>query len=171
MLAIALPAIAGFFVALNFGAFQPIVRRLIEIGERRQWPAFGHIVDLGDRLQQIWRNRRGLSASVLVHLVFIFLGAMEVWIALAFMDHPVSLVEAAAIESLGQGSRAAAFALPGGLGVQDGTLIAASAVFGVPAEVALALALIKRVADLAIAVPGLLAWQALESRRLLSSRK
>ena len=41
------------------------------------------------------------------------------------MGHPVSVAEAVAIESLGQGSRAAAFVLPGGLGVQDGALIAA----------------------------------------------
>ena len=164
MLAIALPAIAGFFLTLNFGAFEPVVRWLVEFGEKRQWSVFSHVVDLGDRLQQIWRNHRGLSASLLVHLGSVFLGASEVWIALAFMGHPVSLVEAVAIESLGQGSRAAAFALPGGLGVQDGTLIAACALFGVPAEIALAMALIKRVAEIALGVPGLLAWQALEGR-------
>ena len=87
------------------------------------------------------------------------------------MGHPVSLVEAVAIESLGQGSRAAAFALPGGLGVQDGALIAACAVFGIPAEIALAMALVKRVAELVLGVPGLLAWQVLEGRRMLSERK
>ena len=61
--------------------------------------------------------------------------------------------------------------LPGGLGVQDGTLIAAGAIFGVPAEVALAMALIKRVPDLVLGMPSLLAWQALEGRRLWSRRK
>jgi putative membrane protein len=171
MLVIALPAITGFFLALNFGAFEPVVRRLAKFGEKRQWAAFGHVVDLGDRLQQIWRNRRGLSASFLVHLASVFLGATEVWIALAFMGHPVSVAEAIAIESLGQGGRAAAFAIPGGLGVQDGTLIAVSAVFGIPPEVALALALIKRVPDLVLGLPSLLAWQALEGRRLLAKRK
>ena len=171
MLAIALPAIAGFFLVLNFGAFEPIVRRLVEFGERRQWGAFNHVVDLGDRLQQIWRNHRGLSTSFLVHLVTVFFGAAEVWIALAFMGYPVSLAEAVAIESLGQGARAAAFALPGGLGVQDGALIAASAIFGVPADIALAMALIKRIPDLVLGVPTLLAWQALEGRRLLSESK
>jgi uncharacterized membrane protein YbhN (UPF0104 family) len=78
---------------------------------------------------------------------------------------PVSLIEAVAIESLGQGSRAAAFMLPGGLGVQDGALIAVCAIFGVPAEIALAMALIKRVSDLVLGAPALLGWQALEGRR------
>jgi len=171
MLAVALAAVTGFFLALNFGAFDPLVRWLVEFGERRQWAVFNHVVDLGERLQQIWRNHRGLSASFAVHLVTVFFGAIEVWIALAFMGHPVSAAAAIAIESLGQGSRAAVFVLPGGLGVQDGTLIAASAIFGVPAEVALAMALIKRVPDLVLGIPALLAWQALEGRHLLSQSK
>jgi len=171
MLAVALPAVGGFYLALNFGAFEPVVGRLAAFGEKRQWPAFGHVVDLGARLQQIWQNRRGLLGSFLVHLAAVFLGAAEVWIALLFMGYPVSPAEAIAIESIGQGARAAAFVLPAGVGVQDGALIAASAIFGVPAEVALAMALIKRVPDLVLGIPALLAWQALEGRRLLSASK
>ena len=171
MLAVALPAVGGFYLALNFGAFEPVVRWLAAFGEKRQWPALGHVVDLGARLQQIWQNRRGLLGSFLVHLAAVFLGAAEVWIALLFMGYPVSPAEAIAIESIGQGARAAAFILPAGVGVQDGALIAASAIFGVPAEVALAMALIKRVPDLVLGIPALLAWQALESRRLLSASK
>jgi uncharacterized membrane protein YbhN (UPF0104 family) len=87
------------------------------------------------------------------------------------MSHPFSVAQAVAIESLGQGSRAAAFVLPGGLGVQDGALIAASAIFGIPAEVALAMALIKRVPDLILGVPALLGWQALEGKHLLFKGK
>jgi putative membrane protein len=170
ILAIALPAVAGFFLALNFGAFEPVLRWLVALGERHQWAMFSHVVDLGGRLQQIWRNHSGLSASFIIHLVTVFFGATEVWIALGFIGHPVSVAEAVAIESLGQGSRAAAFPLPGGLGVQDGTLIAACAVFGIPAEVALAMALIKRIPDLVLGIPALLAWQALEGRQLLASK-
>ena len=171
ILALAVPAVTGFFLTLNFGAFEPVVRRLIAFGERRQWSVFEHVVDLGDRLQQIWRNHRKLLASLVMHIATIFFGATEVWIALAFMGYPVTPIEAIAIESLGQGTRAAAFVLPGGLGVQDGTLIAASAIFGVPADVALAMALIKRVPDLVLGIPSLAAWQALEGRRLFSRGK
>jgi len=171
ILAVAVPAVTGFFLTLNFGAFEPVVRRLVAFGEKHQWAVFDHVVDLGDRLQQIWGNHRNLLVSFVVHLTTVFFGAIEVWIALAFMGFPVTPAEAIAIEGLGQGTRAAAFILPGGLGVQDGTLIAASALFGVPADVALAMALIKRVPDLVLGVPSLLAWQTLEGRRWLSKRK
>lgn len=171
ILVVAIPAVTGFFLTLNFGAFEPAVRRLVAFGEKHQWAVFDHVVDLGDRLQQIWRNHRNLLVSLGVHLVTVFFGATEVWIALVFMGYPVTPLEAVAIEALGQGTRAAAFVLPGGVGVQDGTLIAASALFGVPAEVALAMALIKRVPDLVLGVPSLLAWQTLEGRRLWSRRK
>src|SRR5262252_1524217 len=150
LLAIAVPAATGFFLTLNFGAFD-------------------QVVDLGARLQQIWRNYRGLSESFLIHIVTVFFGAIEVWIALKFMNYPVGIMEAVAIESLGQGSRSAAFILPGGMGVQDGVLIAVCALFGVPAEVALAMALIKRVPDLILGAPALMGWQALEGRHYLGA--
>jgi putative membrane protein len=171
ILVIAVPAVTGFFLTLNFGAFEPVVRRLVAFGEKHQWAVFDHVVDLGDRLQQIWRNHRNLLGSLGVHLVTVFFGATEVWIALTFMGYPVTPLAAVAIESLGQGTRAAAFVLPGGLGVQDGTLIAASALFGVPADVALAMALIKRVPDLVLGIPSLMVWQTLEGRRWWSRRK
>jgi len=171
LLAIAVPAVTGFFLALNFGAFEPVVRWLIAFGEKRQLSAFGHMADLGGWLQQIWRNYRGLSESFVVHLATVFFGAIEVWIALKFMNHPVGVMAAVAIESLGQGSRSAAFVLPGGLGVQDGALVAVCAIFGVPAEVALAMALIKRVPDLILGAPSLLGWQALEGRHYLVASK
>ncbi len=171
LLALALPAVGGFFLALNFGAFDPVVRWLVAFGEKRRWSMFAHAVDLGDRLQFIWRNHAGLSGSFVVHLATVFFGAVEVWIAFYFMGHPVSIGAAIAIESIGQGGKAAAFMLPGGIGVQDGTMIAAAAIFGVPAEVALAMALIKRVPDLVLGIPSLLLWQTLEGRRLFVRRK
>ena len=41
-------------------------------------------------------------------------------------------------------------------------LIVLCAIFGVPPEAALALSLVKRIPDLVIGVPGLVAWQAME---------
>ena len=56
--------------------------------------------------------------------------------------------------------RTGAFAIPGGLGVQEGGSVLVGAVLGIPAPVALALALARRVREFLLGVPGLLAWQA-----------
>ncbi len=171
MLAIAVAAVAGFFLTLNFGDFNSIVRRLIAFGEKRQWAALNHVADFGARLQQLWRNGRGLAASFIVH----FAGVCD-WsrgsLGRAFV-HGLSGEPGCGDRDrkhwAGQPRRRIHPA--GGVGVQDGALIAASAIFGVPPEVGLAMALIKRVPDLVLGIPALFAWQALEGRRLLSGRK
>jgi putative membrane protein len=170
-LVVSVPAIVGFFVVLQLGASPASIARLMRFAERREWAAVEHVTSLGHNLRRIWSSRDGLLGSVLVHLALWVFGAVEVWIALAFMGHPITFVDAVAIESVGQAVRAAAFAMPGGLGVQDGGLIAVCGVFGVPAEMALAVALVKRLAELALGIPGLLAWQALESRQWIGEKR
>jgi hypothetical protein len=44
-------------------------------------------------------------------------------------------------------------------------------VFGVPADAALGLALVKRIPDVVLGIPSLVAWQAMEGRRLLFRHK
>jgi putative membrane protein len=166
-LLVAVPAIAGFFVVLRLGASQSLAARLMQFVERREWPGVEHVTSLSKNLEGLWQRRNGLFGSLLVHGGLWVFGATEAWVALAFMGHPVTAIDAVAIESVGQAVRAAAFAMPGGLGVQDGGLVAVCALLGVPPEVALALALVKRIAELVLGVPGLLAWQALEGRRLV----
>ena len=51
----------------------------------------------------------------------------------------------------------------------ESILIAVCSLFGVPAEVALAMALIKRVPDLILGAPALMGWQALEGRHYLAA--
>jgi uncharacterized membrane protein YbhN (UPF0104 family) len=86
------------------------------------------------------------------------------------MGHPVSYEQAVIIESLMHAVRGAAFAVPGALGAQEGGLIVLCAIFGVPPEAALGLSLVKRIPDLIIGVPGLIAWQAMEGWHFHRSR-
>jgi len=79
----------------------------------------------------------------------------------------VSPTEVVILESLTQALRAAAFPVPSALGVHEGGFTVLGALFGIPPEAALALSFVKRVPDLAIGLPGLLAWYWLELRRLL----
>jgi putative membrane protein len=164
VIACAVPALCGFYLVQR-----PVARRLVGallarlVGER-EWLSFGAIDALYSRLGAIYANRIGLFAAASIHLTFWLFGALEVWVMLSSMGLPASYPEALVIESLTQAIRGAAFAIPGALGAQEGGLIAICAIFGVPADVAIAMSLIKRVPDVVFGVPSLLGWLMLEGR-------
>jgi putative membrane protein len=168
VVAVAIPALFGFYLGQ-----QPVGQRIVKavlarvVGER-EWLAFGAIDALYARLGSIYANRGGLAAATAIHMTVWLFGALEVWVVLACMGSQAGYPEALVIESLMQGVRGAAFAIPGALGAQEAGLIAISAIFGVPAQAAIAMSLIKRVPDVVFGVPSLLGWQVLEARALLA---
>ena len=165
-LLILIPGVFGFFIAQRFGAFDWLERQLMRLAENEKWAALGQVADLHVNIQEIYKRRARLAACVGLHMGTWFFGAIEVWIVLHFLGYPVSVAEALVIESLGQAVRGAAFAVPGGLGVQEGGFIALCAVFGLPPHVAIAMSLVKRVPELLLGLPGLAVWHRLETREL-----
>ncbi len=161
-IALALPALGGFMLIQGeFG--QRLVTRLLSlVAGDRNWLAFGAIEELFAQLSAFYAYRRGLIRSVTWHLAGWFVGAIEVWVVLKFMGYQLDFGDAVIIESLMHAVRGAAFAVPGALGAQEGGLIVLCAIFDIPPEAALALSLVKRIPDLVIGVPGLVAWQAIE---------
>ena len=163
----AAPALVGFFLAQRLGLVLLVERLLVGAAGRWRWAALGGVANLHDGVQAIYRDGRRVLAGAVLHMAVWFVGIAEIWLALRFMGHPVGLVEALVLESLSHAVRSAAFPIPGGLGAQEGGFVVLSGLFGFGPEIALALSLVKRVPDLVLGLPGLLAWQALESRRLL----
>jgi len=163
---VAVPALAGFYLAQR-----PVGQRFVKaalkrlVGER-EWLSFGAIDALYARLAAIYANRRGVATAVCIHSSVWLFGALEVWAMLAFMGYPAGYPEALVIESLTQAVRGAAFAIPGGIGAQEGGLVVICAIFGIPADAAIAMSLLKRAPDLVFGVPALIGWQVLEGRAL-----
>lgn len=168
IVAFAIPALLGFYFVQ-----QPVGQRLIRailarVAGERQWAPFGAIDALYARLASIYANRTGLLSAGLIHMAIWFFGALEVWLIMAAMGFRTEYLAALAIESLLQAVRGAAFAIPGALGAQEGGLIAICALFGVPANAALAMSLIKRAPDVVFGAPSLVGWQMLEGSALLA---
>jgi hypothetical protein len=86
------------------------------------------------------------------------------------MGHGTDPVRAFVIESLAMAARSAGFAVPGALGVQEGGLVLVGALYGIPADAAVALSMVKRAREVAIGVVGLVMWQVAEGRRALRRR-
>ena len=59
--------------------------------------------------------------------------------------------------------------MPGALGVQEGGYIVICQVFGLSPEMAIALSLMKRLREVGLGVPGLLAWHRAEARPAAAS--
>lgn len=175
-MALALPALAGFLLVQGERGQQLVKKVLALVAGDRSWLAFGAVSELFAQLDAFYAYRRGLIRSVTWHLAGWFVGAIEVWVVLNFMGYQLDFGDAVIIESLMHAIRGAAFAVPGALGAQEGGLIVLCAIFGIPPEAALALSLVKRIPDLVIGVPGLVAWQAMEgwhfhARRLVADNQ
>jgi glycosyltransferase 2 family protein len=166
-LGIAALALGGFYGVQRFGGARIVERGLRTLA--RRWPATipGSAIRLHDSLQAIYAGRPAIAAAFSLHELAWLFGAFETWIALWLMGVRASAPEALILESLTQALRAAAFPMPSGLGIQEGGFIALGTLFGIPPEAALALSFVKRVPDLAIGLPSLLAWYWLEMQQLL----
>jgi putative membrane protein len=128
------------------------------------------IMGLRDELSAAYARRDHVLTAFLLNLAAWIASALGAWLVLAFMDVPVSGWTILSIESLIFTIRSIAFMLPGAIGVQEAGYALAAPLFGIPVEAALALSLIKRAKDIAIGLPTLLAWQALEGGKLWKGR-
>lgn len=163
--------LVGLFVAAQrWGAL-----KLVEAGLERlagRWPRLSRLAEvrLHDRLIQLHRDRRAALIAASYHLGAWLLGAGEDWLVLFAIGHPLRLADCVTIESLGMAARSAGFFIPGGFGLQEGGFVLAGSLVGLSPETALAVAVFKRLRDVAVGVPGLLAWLWMEGRAPAGAR-
>jgi len=163
---------AAALVAIAFVVFQ---RRGFDLFDRfaralgRGWAdrTAASAASVHVELGRIHRRSSGLWTGFLLHLACWVAGALEVWVALLLAGRPLDFAVVLLIESLLYAIRTVAFAIPNAVGVQEGAYILLGGAFGLTPEMALALSLLKRARDLAIGLPALGLWQALEGGRLL----
>jgi len=152
--------VGGFFVAQRRGIFAGLTRATGRLARGVDLAALGAEASAIDAsVARLWRERGALWRASAWHLVAWVVGAGEIWLALHYLGHPVDARTALLIESLTQAVRAGAFAVPGALGVQEGSYLLLGGVLGFGPDTSLALSLIKRVRDLVLGLPGLIAWQ------------
>ncbi len=165
---------AGLGIAVAGAAAMVLVQRRLPLAlaERllarlaRRWPAIrpSAIRDFQAAILALHANGPRLVAAMLWHTASWVIGAIEIWGVLWLLGQPVTLADALVIEALAQALRNAGFLLPGALAVQEGAIIGAAALCGVPPAAALAVALVRRAREVCFSLPGLLAWQRAEMR-------
>lgn len=121
---------------------------------------------LDEHVQAIADDRSAFSWSVAWRLLGWVMGATEVWVILYLLGRPISVAEALVLDALTGAVRTAFFFVPGGLGVQEGALMLLGGTLGVAGETMLAAALVKRAREVSMSIPGLLAWNLVETRAM-----
>jgi putative membrane protein len=160
----------GFIAAQRAGAFGHGARVIARLGSGVGGGLALDADALDGEVHALHRERGRLLASWGWHLASWLAGAGEVWLALYFLGHPVDVWTALLLESLGQAVRAAAFAVPGALGVQEGGFVVLGAALGIGPETCLALSIAKRAREILLGVPGLVAWQTEAARAVFEPR-
>jgi putative membrane protein len=168
---ITVAAVGGFYAVQRAGMFRLIAAMVARLASSASWQSLVQRGDALDRtVRALYARRRGIVACCAWTFFSWVIGAGEVWIALHAVGVGASFDTALILESVTQGVRGAAFLVPGAVGVQEGGYVVIGGLLGIPKDSALAIALIRRVRELALGVPGLVAWQLIEGRRLWSAR-
>jgi putative membrane protein len=154
--------VVGFFFSQRFAS-----RALTKLSAG--WPEQirVHLTSVEAILAETYRRPGRVALSIGLHLVAWLTAVGGVWLTLFFMNVRMQPSMILVMESLVYLARSVAFFVPGAIGVMESGYILLGPIFGLPAELALSLALIKRGRDLAIGLSSIAAWQILEGKRLL----
>jgi putative membrane protein len=149
--------LTGFYLMQRRGLFGKLMRTFGRFSGKRDWSAITRQADAIDRAVQDAYGRRGrVVGSFCLSFVGWVIGTAEVFLVLQLLQFPVNWGDALLLESLGQAIRAAGFAIPGSLGIQEGGYLLLAPLAGLRPETALALSLAKRAREVLLGVPGLL---------------
>jgi putative membrane protein len=149
--------LSGFYLLQRRGLFGKVMRATARFTRKRDWSQVMSEADAIDSAVQEAYGRNGrVAVSFLLSLIGWLVGTAEVYLVLQLLRFPIGLGDAMMLESLGQAIRAAGFAIPGSLGVQEGGYLLLAPLVGLRPETALALSLAKRAREVLLGVPGLL---------------
>jgi putative membrane protein len=164
---VALFAFAGFYFVQRLGIFRFLARIISRLAGSSDWQS---LVQGGDTLDRtvlsLYARRGAVVACCAWTLTSLIVGSGEIWLALWVLNLPASFVNALILQSTVLTIRSAAFAVPAGLGVQEGGYLVVGNLLGIPGEGAFALSLVARAREIGLGIPGLITWQVIEARRL-----
>ena len=161
-LTLSLPLVAGLYALVHRGSVFARILRGVE--GMLDLPSHLHgvldqAVALDARLRVLLGHTVAMLATITWQLTGFAAGAIETWLALRWLQHPVGFGTALALESLTQTIRHFIFIVPAGLGVQEAGLVGFGYLLGLGSDASIALSLAKRMREILFGVPALSYWQ------------
>jgi putative membrane protein len=115
-------------------------------------------------IEELYDSRSRLAASAALHLISWIGAGGGTFIAFRLVGGRIGLINAVALEALLCTIRSIAAFVPAAIGVQEAGYAVLAPLFGLPAEMGLAVSLLKRAREIVLGVPALIYWQSIESR-------
>jgi putative membrane protein len=119
-----------------------------------------------EALHHLYRHRARVTFSVTLHFMGWCASGLWLWVVFQVLGKPIAPTSAIAIQSLLEALRSATVFIPAAVGIQEAGYAALGALFGFAPETGVAVSLLRRGRDIVVGVPVLLAWQAMEARRI-----
>jgi len=116
-------------------------------------------------IHDLYDSPSRLAASAALHLIAWIGAGIRIFIAFRLVGAHVSVANAVALEALLCTLRSIAAFVPAAVGVQEAGYAVLAPLFGIPAEMGLAVSLLKRAWEIVIGVPSLIYWQSVEGRK------
>lgn len=119
-------------------------------------------------IEELYDSHARLAASAALHLVAWIGAGGGTFIAFRLVGGHINLLNAIALEALLSTLRSIAAPVPAAVGVQEWGYAMLAPLFGLPAEMGVAVSLLKRAREIVLGIPALIYWQSVEGRKALT---
>lgn len=164
VLLLAVPAIALLIFLQKKGA------GFAERIAARFFPLAKEGIGFRDAIGQLYDSKTRLAISSSLHLLSWVSAGVITWLSFRLVGGHISLLDAVALEALLCTLRSIAAPVPAAIGVQEWGYAMLAPLFGLPAEMGVAVSLLKRAREIVVGVPALLYWQGREAVRVAQER-
>ena len=120
-------------------------------------------------IEELYDSRSRLAASSALHLLAWIGGGVGTFISFRLVGGHIALLNAVALEALLCTLRSIAAPVPAAIGVQEWGYAMLAPLFGLPAEMGVAVSLLKRAREIVLGVPALIYWQSVEGPHVPSA--
>ena len=163
MLLLGIPGIALLIFLQKKGAI------FAEKMAARFFPQAGQGISFHAAIVELYDSRSRLAISAALHLLAWIGAGAGTYIAFRLVGGDIGFWNAVALEALLCTLRSIAAPVPAAIGVQEWGYAMLAPLFGLPAEMGVAVSLLKRAREIVLGVPALLYWQAIEGRKAFAS--
>jgi putative membrane protein len=157
--------IFGFIIVQLKGGLTKIANKISLLTRQNQHENFvNSTIEFQNIIQSIYADPNRLIKAIIFRLLQRVILIGEVLLASYIFDLPIGITEAIILKGIIGSIRGLSFAVPAGLGIQEGGYIAIGALIGYPPDLMIAISLATRLREVLPNIPFLFLWQSIEGQ-------